>query len=674
MILKLLKMKRIIYLYILLFPSIVFAQRREAEVAFNGYKGNYIFNLFKPASAQHPDGEVIGFRLDRKLITEPNWQVLSKFESPSNYNDLEKQYESAKSKAFEYVPENEYSVNEIWPIYKKTFTYDSLSIYLTQQSLALACNLLLIDTTANPSLTYQYKVVQLKKDGTEYGNYTSTPVSNKNIINAYKPKSFSREIIGSVFRLTYKAKLSTEIPVALLVNRKLENENKFQRVLAKYAIEQQGDSLIYTVVDDQVSSNSLYQYTITPVNRFGGGGSVSSDTLSVNAMDKKMLLPKAFTAFVDSTKQQINLSWGFLKPELISLVKVYRSENYEDGYEYVGSTNQGAFADKSIVPGKKYYYYLTVSDNLGRSSERSTKIYALMQSIIKPTVPLYIEVAKGDKGNVISWQDYNLENRGYKIYRSNQIGGTLIPLGDYIYVDKKLEGKYSFIDTTKNVNEITGYAVTAESMSNLESEFSKIVYLKQATELKNLVAPNLLDYVKDKNTVRIFWQQDNQNFGLIGFNVYRKIDNSAFIKINKKPIDVSKSAFTDSLTINNQELSYRITAISLNGTETAASNELLVNFAGIVYAPKNLKSFYTTNNTAISLEWQPAQSTIAKYEIYRYTRGEEPVKIAEVKASAISYLDDKYQKGKNNYYYLVSVSANGKTSLPSNETYKVAGE
>lgn len=662
-------MKKLIYIFALILPLAVAAQKKEAKVAFSGYKGNYIYNLFKPASAAHPDGEVVGFRLDRKLATEANWQAIQTFASPANYNELANSIEDGKRKAYEYKVENAYNIDDVWPVYQKTFRYDSLSVYLTQQHLAIGFKVLLVDTTANLSNNYQYRVVQLKRDGSEYGKYISQPVSkNLGMLAINKPKANKREVMGGVFRLSFAAKVGTEAPQALLIRRKGEGDKDFKRIELMYSIEQARDSVFYNVIDDNARADALYQYTVTPVNRFGGAAKVVSDTLSVNSISQKMLIPKAFVAVIDSVKKQINLSWGFIKPELISMVKIYRSESYEDGYSYLASTNQAFYEDKSIIPGKKYYYYLIISDQLGRSSERSTKAYALMQNAEKPDAPLYVEVIKTEKGNKISWQDYNLGNRGYKVFRTNQLDGELVPIDTFVYLDRKLEGKYSFIDTAKNNSGLIGYAVVAETMSNVQSGFSKTVYLKQEAKTTNLSAPLLLDFQKDKKTVRIFWQQNARNTNISGFNVYRKIGEKQYVKVNRTLINADKTTFTDSLMVNGQDLFYKITSVSISGKESEASNEIQTDFLTMVYPPSSLKSSFNVDKSAIELFWQPSQSEISAYEIYRFTRGSEPVKIGSSKGQA-NFIDKGFEKEKVNYYYVVSLANNGNTSVPSNQTF-----
>lgn len=641
--------------------------QKEGKVAFNGYKGTYIYNLFKPASAEHPDGDVIAFRLDRKAQNESNWQALYKFSTPSNYEELKNNYQAARNKVFEYNPTTTYTADEVWPIFKKKFNYDSLSVYLTQQPLAIAFNILLVDTTAKQNVVYQYRVIQLKRDGTEQHKYTSTPVSANDFFITNKPKSANRKTTGDVFRIEWSAKATAQIPEVLLVKRSDGVKMPFNRILTTYNIEHRGDSIIYTVEDNQVSKDVLYQYTISPVNRFGGGAKILSDTLRVASLDQQMLIPKIFTATADSIGNNIKLNWAFIKPDYVSVVNIYRSTEYEGGYKLLVSTAGYNYIDKTIIPGQKYYYYLVVVDKLGRATERGIKVYGLVHQIKQSDPPANVVVRNVNKHNVVSWTDYNNDTRGYYVYRTNEVGGDMKPITEMIYFDEKAKRNYVYTDTTSNLSPTVGYALVSENLSNTRSGFSKIIYLSNPNF--RVAAPVIVDFKKDGKGIYLFWQDTTVVKQIAGYNVYRKSGNSSYVKVNKTPVLGFKNTFKDEFLFNDIEVSYKITGVTDADKESEFSNEITVNTSQSVYAPNSLKSFTGKDNKSIILQWQPSQSEVAKYEIYRYVRGTDPTKIADVNAKVFTYIDANFIKEKNNYYFIKTIGVNGKTSLPSAETY-----
>lgn len=656
-------------LVILMLFSLTASAQKEAKAAFNGYKGNYIYNIFKPASTAQPDGDVVGFRLDRKARNETTWQPLYRFSTPATFDELQRNYQNAFNKVFEYNPATAYTVEEVWPIFKKKFNYDSLSVYLTQQHLAMAFNILLIDTTAKRDMVYQYRVTQLKADGTENGKYTSLPVSNNDQFLANRPKKSARKITGDVFRMEWKAKINGELPEVLLIKRSEGLKMPFERYITTYGIEQRGDSVIYAIEDDKVIKDVLYQYTITPVNRFGGGAIAVSDTIQVAMLDQQLLIPKIFTATADSINNTIALNWSFMKPDFVSAVNIFRSTDYENGYKLIKSTTGYNYIDRDITAGQKYYYYLMVTDRMGRATERSVKIYGLSQKNKKSEAPVQVTVAKSNSGNTVSWSDNASDTRGFYVYRTSEVAGTLKPITEMIYMDEKARSTYSYTDTATNLSGKIGYAVVAENLSNVRSNYSSIVY----TDVQNKATsqPTLIDFKLLNDGISIFWQDQTAALITTGYNIYRSINDSTYVKINKTPVLAIKTSYKDILKVNDRAVSYKITSVNASGVESEFSNELKASYALTVYPPSGLRSFYAADLKSIVLEWQPSQSNVANYEVYRYVRGKDPIKIATVKS--LTYTDTDYDKENNAYYFIKTIGVNGNISLPSSETYKATG-
>lgn len=661
-------LKKMLPAVVLLFCLNANAQK-EVPAAFNGYKGNYIYNIFKPASVAHPDGEVVGFRLDRKTARETTWQTLYQFSTPATFNELQSNYQKAVNNAFEHNPITAYHIAEVWPIFKMKFNFDSLSVQLTQQPMAMAFNLLLVDTTAKREVSYQYRVIQLKADGTEMGKYTSLPVSANDKFIANQPKKSGRKITGEVFRMEWKAKLSGELPEVLLVKRSEGINTPFKRLLNSYSIEQRGDSVIYTLEDQNVSKEALYQYTITPVNRFGGGANSVSDTIQIAAVDSQFLIPKIFTASADSVKNAVSLNWSFIKPDFISVVNIFRSTAYEDGYKLIKSTTGYNYIDRDIIAGQKYYYYLVVNDRIGQTTERSVKIYALSQKSTKSELPSQVTVSKSKEGNVISWRDNAVDSRGFYVYRTNEVAGALKPITEMIDVDAKAKQNYTYTDTATNLSGKIGYAVVAENLSNLRSNFSAIVYVENQNTITS--QPTLIDINKVNDGIFIFWKDETASSVAAGYNIYRKVGTGAYAKINRTLVLPLKNSYKDVIQLNDMAVEYKMTSVNLSGVESSFSNELGTNQFETVYPPANLKSFYSADLKSVMLQWQAPQSSVASYEVYRYVRGKDPLKIATLNHSALSFNDTGFDTTQNNYYYIKTVGANGKVSLPSEETYKV---
>lgn len=663
--------KQVLVVVLVLTALKVDAQKMD-KAAINGNKGIYVYNVFGPASVKYPDGEVTGFRLYRKAQKDANWQTLSQFSTPTSYEEISKNFEVAKKLVFEYNPTTAYSMEQIWPVYKKTFNFDSVGAFVTQQAMAAAFNVLLIDTTAKKGLTYQYKLAQIKKDGTEALNYTSDPVSTNDAFVANKPIKHGRKADANVVRMEWRAKLKGALPEALLVKRSDGVNMPFKRYAALYDIELKGDSVIYRIEDQHINKEQLYQYTITPVNRFGGGGIAVSDTIFATVIDEHLLTPKIFNVKADSLKNNITLNWSFSQPDFISAVSVYRSTDYENGYQLIGTSAGFNYVDGTAIAGQKYYYYIIVTDKMGRTSPRGVRAYGLLFKGKKSDTPTDVAVNVKNRQNVISWTDINNDTRGYYVYRTNKFEGELIPITEMIYRDSKAGDRFSYTDTATNLSGKVGYSVVSESLSNLRSELSTTVYVEGLKTAPT--APTLIDFKKGGNNIYLFWLNKANDDAITGYNIYRKVGKADFVKLNKVPVVAFKTSYKDSLLLNDQELSYKISSISTTGIESSLSDEMEVQTAQMVYAPTTLKSFFGQDNKSVILQWQPSQSEVANYEIYRYQRGAEPVKIATVAAKILTFTDTNFSKEKNNYYFIKTIGVNGKVSQPSDETFKIVAD
>jgi len=664
-------MKKILYSCIIL---LVFgsenslAQKRTSITAYNGLKGNYVYNLFKPASPEHPDRDsVASFRFERKLANEANWQLLRDFHTPTTFDELEKNYAQSKKMVFDNRETENYQIEEIWPIYKKTFSYDSLQIYLSQQAVAAAFGILLIDTAIRPGQTYQYRITQVKTDGQIRGQYITNPVSTNDRYLAEKPVFAARRITGSLITLKWISKAG-KTPQALLVKKNNGPHKKFEQKQLPYTIEERADSLVFTIADDDINMDELYQYTITPVNRFGGGAFVVSDIASAAILDQNLLIPQVFNAHADSIKQRIVLNWGFFKPEYISVVKIFRSTEYEENYRFVGTGTNNQFIDDTAIAGQKYYYYLTVTDKLGRESLKSIKVYGLVQSAKAPNVPQNVTASKAKNQITVTWQDLSLDTRGFYVYRNDQHGGKMLLISDFIPADIKKIGNYSFIDTAKLTGKV-GYAIVAENLSNKRSEFSNVFYLQAGTVVSQ--APVIYDQLADGNNHRIFWQSPTGDNQPAGYKVYRKNNEGNYMMITRNPIRADKTTFTDTVKLSGT-IKYKVVSINVSGEEGGSSNEVVFTQRMGVFSPSSLKTFYSEDQDAVLLEWQTSQGLVKKYEIYRYSRGSEPTKVGEVTGKSHTYKDISFVKNKTNYYYVVAVDDSGKKSEPSNESFKMA--
>jgi len=319
-------MKAIWYFLVcsLIFPLGIYGQNQDA-IAFKGENGNYILNFYKPASAAHPDMDVIGFRLDRREVNSPRWEELRKFETPSNFEDFVLNYNTYKDKVFASNEQFASTLPEIWDRFAKTYTYDSLGFDLSYQTIALGFNLLLLDTTANPSKSYEYRVAQLKFNNVEGLVYTTNVVAHDYIYSRQSPILRNKKAMNNYNKFSFYTTGTNDAVEGLLIKRKKESEREYTVLKPFYIVETKADSIIYDITDSDVQEGELYQYTVAAVNKFGGGAYAYSDTIELISYNEKFIIPKGVTLLTDTINHKNLLVWGYFKPEIISMSAVYRS-------------------------------------------------------------------------------------------------------------------------------------------------------------------------------------------------------------------------------------------------------------------------------------------------------------------------------------------------------------
>jgi len=207
------------------------------------------------------------------------------------------------------------------------------------------------------------------------------------------------------------------------------------------------------------------------INKFGGGVYACSATIELISYEK-FIIPKGVTLQTDTINHKNLLVWGYFKPEIISMSAVYRFTQYEDGYELFGTTNDMEFTDQQIIARIKYYYHVEGVDYFARTSETSIKVYGLTQTDKKPQPPYLVMLDSTASKSVskLIWQDNQHDSRGYWVYRNSD--GEWQKISDFIYAVDLKDGLGEFVDTANHFNNhLVQYAITTESLSNVESDF-----------------------------------------------------------------------------------------------------------------------------------------------------------------------------------------------------------
>lgn len=220
----------------------------------------------------------------------------------------------------------------------------------------------------------------------------------------------------------------------------------------------------------------------------------------------------------------------------------------------------------------------------------------------------------------------------------------------------------------KDIKKGTTYTYTIKTLKNGAQFATNVIKIDTSKRYNSIIM-----WVDAKGYdwgVGLSWDIRNE-FGM--YNIYRKIDNAKFVRLNKEPFfstsTYMKIMYRDKTLKPSQKASYYIKNIDVFEDEGVASK--------IVTASRKAKSLPTVQNIKIDITdkkidivWDAiANST---YDIYRsriYQGGF--VKINKSPLKTPKFSDTDFESNKNYYYYIKTIQ-NGKSSEPSTKILSYA--
>ena len=660
----------IITCILLLFSFRVKAQDASANTAYAGGKAVFVYHAFHPASPRYPDKGFTGYQLERQDISVPGkWTVVGSFHTPQNAGELYENFQQS----LRFFPDGKslkFDAESAWTKFiKDGQELDSLKIELAFTPIQMAFGILIADTTVVKGKTYQYRVSQAGADNG--ASFTTNRVAFPAILKALKPRLLQRKVESKAIRIEWFARGDFN-SFNFRVFRSTGNDKVYSEIKPYLFMEVKGDTLKYSIRDEHVAFSTMYHYFITPVNSFGGGGNIVSDTVNATCMEARGLLtPQYFSAKGDSIAHAIKIKFQLANPAFISAVSVMRSISYDSGFEEIGvaSPADSTFLDFRIEDGQKYYYYLLMIDKMGRKTNRSAKTFGLYQTTKNDFPASYVRAVKQGKNVLVSWTNPRGEKlSGYYVYRSEGVGQTMKRLTALI---PQHDSTGNYIDQYPFRPGITyGYSVRSENKSNVESKNSKIVYIMPRPVDSSLFAPKKVQASVQNQLIILTWDNIRQlNPTQRGYRIWRKAESDKNDMVIMDNYPAAFSSYSDSTAKPGISYVYGVESTS-GGISSVKTTSNTVAVRALPYThPEGLIALVAKNG--ISLTWgKVIDSRIKQFAIYRYQKGGQPKWIATVDGNKNAYLDTKAVKGGLYYFFVRSLGDNpAQASGDSNEAF-----
>ncbi|MFC1858813.1 hypothetical protein ACFL9U_12430 [Thermodesulfobacteriota bacterium] len=371
-----------------------------------------------------------------------------------------------------------------------------------------------------------------------------------------------------------------------------------------------------------------------------------------------------------SEGKQVALTWKFDPSQPIIGFHVYRAENPDGPYQFLGNTDKNIFKDLKIKKGHTYYYRVGILHSSGEEiqSEQTAQIKNAGERVPHPPLVLggksYVRRAEINFVPSLLNEKEKFKIKDYKVHRKKKDADSWETITT---IDAKVKSPSGFgFVVEDNVGLEDGqeyvYAVSSVDKKNKESVFSDLISIETFARPKlSLVKDNLL------RRIDFSWEPFEN---VEGYYIYRRVTNEDWVRVGKVR-GASKSTFKDDKDLEDEQAyQYYLTTYDKYG-ETGPSNIVKAKTKDLTPPPQDLlpKSEMVKS---VQLTWTPLQDPdVGGYAIYRGTSKKELKLIAKVKGNkSYTYLDkgtgfSPLEDGIYYYYALTSYNLYGAEGKPS---------
>lgn len=435
---------------------------------------------------------------------------------------------------------------------------------------------------------------------------------------------------------------------------------------ADFRVVRAGDSLAVIARDTSLDTYSYFNYQMVGFDFYGNPTKLSEPALADNLDNSTLPIALNFTATETDDKAQVAVRWKIRFSKRVKSLILQRSLKSDTSYTIVThlSPSDSVYFDNVINPMEAVYYRLLIYDLKGLMDHTPT---VPMVSHQKPVViqPSEISSKLVNGQPVISWKAADLSSRGFRVFRTADIGLEPELVSDIIQIAQTLD--YSWTDTTSwlQAGKSYHYTVAAESKGYVLSDFSDFTTIRIANTKAPDVPLGLLAKRVGERSVFLAWNTQGTNDGRVSvFQVYRSAnENGPWELRNDFPLFMENS-FVDTVKSELTDVYYCVSSLGEDGLESVKTAPVRISFEsdqlGIPYLlAKNQEK-------GIELQWPLGDNRIKEVKIERGDGENKPTVIGTFPLNRGSFTDENVQSGNVYYYRIISVLQNGTETKPGN--------
>ncbi len=609
------------------------------------------------------------YLFERKSVSDKKFKEIAKVTVPLSMAEVEQRATAAANYFKHLLALQENDIKRVFNYLQTNKTDDSLYRADQLPIIAITAGTAFLDTEVEKDKTYQYRIT-LVRNGKEVFKKELKSIKNRVKTNLPTPKKFSKDIVNEAVFLEWVVEQQKDLTL-FNVYRAFFGTQDFKKIVTKNGFSNDKEGLHLITLDTTTEKSSLYKYYIQPVDLYGNAGEIS-ELITAGKLQTENLIPITSLHTEALENYQIKLSWKLNKSAIASNIQIWRSDNYDDGYEQIMNLppNSSEFIDHIPQASENYYYYLKI--NGGTHQEfKSAKIAAMIKNNTNQLpAPKNIEGTPIAQGVEISWEYDEPYTNGFYVYRATASSEIFNLVSNLIPADGKNTFSYKDIDKNLKAGEMYQYLLQAENDAYTLGLFSDTVYVIPGIKPK-IEAPQKLRTILRDAVVELYWQDMQiKNEYLLGYKVYKKVGKSGSFQL--MPNDTLKAYlnyYNDNEVQAGQNYTYQVTALDLFGSES------IVSISSTIAIPENFSPTISPsqprvykNSNGVTISWnQIASEDIKSIKIYRSVGNSKAILLKTISVKEESYTDASVKPDYLYYYKISFVNKNGKESNTSRE-------
>ena len=560
----------------------------------------------------------------------------------------------------------------LWERQSLSNTTDSLSIHTADPKIMAALGYGWFDDGITASGDYRYRISKVyRTDAIALGEISQRFPEN-NYAGTLRTINFVPE--GTHITLYYELG-DSQLTNGVVLYRSRLMENNYQAMSVVSAFTMLDERIVAVVHDESVAKGMAYSYVAIPRDALGNMGT-PSDTVNVYNLKNfnDIGIVKSFKAIADKEKKGVMLSWEMSSDLYIHGYEIFRSKEYETGYESIVTLPAGTLSyldSYGIDFAEAYFYYMVVNNGYGNNVPTAPTPVALEGTRNNFLPPQDLTAELHDNVVHLTFSSVKADTWGYQIFRGEGYMGELTQIAS-ISVSHKRTGEENadnpvmvFTDTLSlsHMPQTISYAVSDVNSSYNYSPLSERVSIQYSGGM--MPAPSNVDALLRGDRILVVWNDMAQIHPYIsGYQLWRSVvqgetESEAQLVAT---LSYEQNNYMDTLVTPSKHYRYSVESIGINGESSGRSLHAGITVPQQLPLPPGQVSTLAADNR-IMLRWDnPMDPSIQAIRVYRATSNTEATLLKELTADQTTFEDRTAKKGEQYYYYVVTVNNRGEES------------